>query len=313
MATLIWIEHDGQDYHPSTLQLVKACEGTSKPLVALVLGNEVAEVANKIAHIQGIDEVRTSQAQYYYPFRAEPIAKMIAEQSRGMDAIFALSTTTGKNILPRVAAMLDQNMLTDVIQNLGNGTFLHPIYAGNALAEEQFVDSRIIATIRATAFDKAELSSSPCVIHEVVPQADDARTKIIQQAKRDNSKMDLQSAKVVVSGGRGFGTAENFKLAEAFAQSIGAALGATRAAVDAGFATNEIQVGQTGKIVAPEVYIAIGISGAIQHMAGMKDSKNIVAINKDPDAPIFDVATYGLVADLFEVLPKLMKELSSSF
>lgn len=310
MATLIWIEHDGQNYHPATLQLVKACENSPKPLVALVLGSNVSEVANKVAHIQGIEQVRMANADYYYPFRAEPIAKIIVQQSHDMQAIFALSTTTGKNILPRVAAMLGQNMLTDVIQHHSDSTFLHPIYAGNAIAEEQFTQGKIIATIRATAFEKVGITDSPCNTLQIEAQADDPRTQITQQAKRDSTRPDLQSAKIVVSGGRGFGSAENFKLADDFAQTIGAALGATRAAVDAGFATNEIQVGQTGKIVAPEMYFAIGISGAIQHMAGMKDSKNIIAINKDPDAPIFEIATFGLVADLFEVVPQLIKELS---
>lgn len=310
MSTLLWIEHDGESLNPSVYQLVQAAQQSPKPIVAMVVGHQVEKIANQVARIKGIDRVIFAMAPYYFPFRAEPIAKMIAHCAKDFDVLFAASSTTSKNILPRVAALLDQDMLTDVIQQKGERSFLHPIYAGNAIAQEVFNASKMIATIRTTAFEKAGLNDIPCEIQHIEALPDDTRTRVTNQAKRDNSKPDLQSAKIVVSGGRGFGTAEQFLLAEQFANTIGAALGATRAAVDAGFASNEIQVGQTGKIVAPEVYFAIGISGAIQHMAGMKDSKNIIAINKDPDAPIFDIATYGLVADLFEVIPQLMKELS---
>ncbi|NBX85382.1 MAG: electron transfer flavoprotein subunit alpha/FixB family protein [Gammaproteobacteria bacterium] len=310
MSTLLWIEHDGESLNPSTYQLVQAVQQLPRPIIAMVIGHQVEKIANQVAKIKGIDRVIYAMAPYYFPFRAEPIAKIIAHYAKDSDALFAASSTTSKNIFPRVAALLDRDMLTEVIQQVGEKTFLHPIYAGNAIAQEEFKVSKMIATVRATAFEKAVLNDNTCEIQHIDALPDDTRSKVTKQAKRDNSKPDLQSAKIVVSGGRGFGTAEQFLLAEQFANSIGAALGATRAAVDAGFASNEIQVGQTGKVVAPEVYFAIGISGAIQHMAGMKDSKNIIAINKDPDAPIFDIATYGLVADLFEVIPKIMKELS---
>jgi electron transfer flavoprotein alpha subunit len=310
MSTLLWIEHDGESLNPSTYQLVQAAQQLPRPIVAMVVGHQIEKIVNQVATIKGLDSVIFADVPYYFPFRAEPIAKILAHYATDANALLAASTTTSKNILPRVAAILDRDMLTDVIQQIGESSFLHPIYAGNAIAQEAFQTSKIIATVRTTAYEKASLVDVPCKILNVDALPDDTRSKVTKQAKRDISKPDLQSAKIVVSGGRGFGTAEQFQLAEQFADSIGAALGATRAAVDAGFASNEIQVGQTGKIVAPEVYFAIGISGAIQHMAGMKDSKNIIAINKDPDAPIFDIATYGLVADLFEVIPQLMKELS---
>lgn len=310
MSTLLWIEHDGEAFHPSTYQLVQAAKKFPKPIIALVLGHQIENIAEKVSKIEGVDKVCFADAPYYFPFRAEPISKMIASLASEMKAVLAASSTSSKNIFPRLAALLDQDMLTDVIHQVDEMTFLHPIYAGNAIAQDTFRDSKIIATIRATAYDKTGLADIPCEIQSIDAMPNDERSKVTKQARRDVSKPDLQSAKIVVSGGRGFGTAEQFQLAEQFASSIGAALGATRAAVDAGFASNEIQVGQTGKVVAPEVYFAIGISGAIQHMAGMKDSKNIIAINKDPDAPIFDIATYGLVADLFDVVPKLMKELS---
>ena len=309
MSTLLWIEHDGCSYHPATLSLVKAAANLPKPCVALVVGNQVKEIADTVALIDGIDKVIFADAPYYFPFRAEPIARLIADCAKDFTHICASSSTSSKNIFPRMAAILDSSMLSDVVEIISKNTFIRPIYAGNALAQESFVNGKIIATIRTSAFEKVSLRDSAGDISEIKALADDGRTKVLAQAKRDSETPDLQTAKIVVSGGRGFGDAEKFKMVEQLAHQMDAAVGATRAAVDAGFISNEHQVGQTGKIVAPDLYLAIGISGAIQHLAGMKESKVIVAINKDADAPIFEIATYGLVGDLFTIVPQIMDEL----
>lgn len=309
MSTLLWIEHDGNNFHPSTLNLVNAVQVLPKPCVALVVGQQIKKIVQQVACIQGIDKVIFVEAPYYFPFRAEPVAKMIAAYAKDYSHIVAASSTTSKNIFPRVAALIDTPMLTDVISILSTNSFIRPIYAGNALAQETYQSGKVIATLRTSVFEKTSISSNPCEIQQQEPLPDDERTKVIAQATRDSETPDLQTAKIVVSGGRGFGDAEKFKMVETFAKQLNAGLGATRAAVDAGFISNEHQVGQTGKIVAPELYIAIGISGAIQHLAGMKESKVIVAINKDPDAPIFEIASYGLVGDLFTILPQMMEEI----
>jgi electron transfer flavoprotein alpha subunit len=312
MSTLIWIEHDEINFHPSTRNLVSAAQLLSKPITALVTGKSVQKVAQELSKLHGIQQVLTCEADYYFPFRAEPIAKLIAQVAGDFQNLLALATTTGKNILPRVSALCQQAMLSDVTKIESEKTFVHPIYAGNALAKESFQNAKAIMTIRPSAFDKEIREQSPCNIQTLAPLANDTRTKVLRVAKRDKDKADLQTAKIVVSGGRGLGTKENFKLVEDFANMLGAAVGASRAAVDAGFVANDYQVGQTGKIVAPDLYVAVGISGAIQHLAGMKDSKVIVAINKDPEAPIFEIATYGLVGDLFQLLPELMKKIEMS-
>lgn len=309
MSTLLWIEHDGCSYHPATLNLVHAAASLPKPCVALVLGNQVKEIAKQVSVIKGIDKVVFVDAPYYFPFRAEPIATLLADYAKDFTHICALSSTSSKNIFPRMAALLDNPMLSDVVDIVSEKTFIRPIYAGNALAQETFFQGKVIATIRASAFEKAESGDASSDIIEIKALPDDNRTKVLAQAKRDSETPDLQTAKIVVSGGRGFGDAEKFKMVGQLAHQLNAAVGATRAAVDAGFISNEHQVGQTGKIVAPELYLAIGISGAIQHLAGMKESKVIVAINKDADAPIFEIATYGLVGDLFTIVPQIMDEL----
>lgn len=309
MSTLIWIEHDETDFHPTTRHLVTAALQLGQPITALVLGKSVETVAQSVAQIEGVSKVLTSKASYYFPFRAEPIAKMLAHVALDFESVLAAATTTGKNIMPRMAALCQQPMQSDVVKIISQKTFIRPIYAGNALVQETFLDVKSILTIRASAFDKVITSQTACPIESLEPIADDSRSTVISVAKSDSEQVDLQTARVVVSGGRGLGTAENFKLIEDFAKLLGAAVGASRAAVDAGFVPNDYQVGQTGKIVAPELYIAIGISGAIQHLAGMKDSKIIVALNKDAEAPIFEVADYGLVGDLFVLLPALMKEI----
>ena len=309
MSTLLWIEHDGKSYHPATLNLVKAAQNCPKPCVALVAGDNLQSVTKELALVDGIDEIRVAQASYYFPFRAEPIAALLASCAEEFSHIMAISSTASKNIFPRMAALLDNPMLSDVIAIESTSQFVRPIYAGNVLLKESVESYKCIFTLRASAFDKTSIGSNACPISTISVTKDDTRSQVVTCAQRDAETPDLQTAKIIVSGGRGFGDKEKFKLAEQLALKMGAALGATRAAVDAGYISNEHQVGQTGKIVAPELYIAIGISGAIQHLAGMKDSKIIVAINKDADAPIFEIATYGLVADLFTVVPQILAEL----
>jgi electron transfer flavoprotein alpha subunit len=309
MSTLLWIEHDESNLHPATENLITAAQKLSKPSVALVMGRSVDKIAQDVSKIKGIDKVLICQADYYFPFRAEPIAKLIASEMNNHQNLMALASTTGKNIIPRVSGICRQPMISDVVKIESEKTFVHPIYAGNALAKETFKNSKAIMTIRSTAFEKTNDKQNACSIETLQPLPDDWRSKVLSVAKRHQDEADLQTARVVVSGGRGLGTKENFKLVDDFASSIGAAVGASRAAVDAGFVANDYQVGQTGKIVAPELYIALGISGAIQHLAGMKDSKVIVAINKDPEAPIFEIATYGLVGDIFTILPELKSQI----
>jgi len=310
MSTLLWIEHDGKSIHPASLNLIAAAQSLPGPCKAMVLGHHIQDVVQELSQYQGLDEVLYVDDPQYFPFRAEPMAKTLAHYSQEYEFVLAVSTTQSKNIFPRMAALVDQYMLSDVLEIIDQHTFVRPIYAGNALVKEKLHASKKIFTIRAAAFPKTTLSAKPCPSRAFAKIEDDSTTLVQQSATPDDSTPDLQTAKIVVSGGRGFGNAENFKQVEVLAKVLGAAVGATRAAVDAGFISNEHQVGQTGKIVAPELYIAIGISGAIQHLAGMKDAKNIVAINKDPDAPIFEIATYGLVGDLFTLLPKLIEELS---
>lgn len=309
MSTLIWIEHDENNFHPTTHHLLGAAQQLGQPITALVLGNAVEKVAQAVSQLEGVSKVICSNAPYYFPFRAEPIAKIIAHVAKDYASILSCATTTGKNIMPRVAALCHQPMQSDVVKIVSPKTFIRPIYAGNALIEETFRKGKSILTIRASAFEKLTGTKAACPIEKISPLDDDPRSKVLSVAKPDIEHVDLQTARIVVSGGRGLGSAENFKLIEDFAKLLGAAVGASRAAVDAGFVSNDYQVGQTGKIVAPELYFAIGISGAIQHLAGMKDSKVIVALNKDAEAPIFEVADFGLVGDLFTLLPALMKEI----
>ena len=304
MSTLIWIEHDEFNIHPATSNLIVAATQLAQPVHALVIGANVAKVADEVAQIGGVTKVITCEASYYFPFRPEPLAQLIAATLTHYQSLVALSTTTGKNIVPRVAGLCKQPMLSDVIKILSPTTFVRPIYAGNAISEQSFNNCKAIITIRPTAFEKQNSKQPHCSIEKIEPLPDDKRTEVLTVAKRAN-KTDLQSARIVVSGGRALGSKENFQIINEFAELIGAAVGASRAAVDAGFIANDYQVGQTGKIVAPEVYFALGISGAIQHVAGMKDSKVIVAINKDIDAPIFEIATYGLVGDIFTILPQI--------
>ena len=309
MSTLLWIEHDGTHFHPATLNAVTAAKSLGGICTAIVLGYQVSEIASSVALLEGVDRVLVSEAKYYFPFRAEPVAALLASIAPQFTHIVAASSTHSKNIFPRMAGLMDKPMLSDVLEVLTPKCFVRPIYAGNALAKETFDNDQVILTFRASRFEKATSKNQACPIESISPLADDARTKVLKEPYRHEEKPDLQSARIVVSGGRGFGSQENFQMVEQLADALGAAVGATRAAVDAGFISNDYQVGQTGKIVAPELYIAIGISGAIQHLAGMKDSKTIVAINRDADAPIFEIASYGLVGDLFSLVPEMIKEL----
>ena len=309
MSTLIWIEHDGNHYHPATLNLLTAAQQLSQPVTALLAGQSLQKIADELSKLHGIHRIICCEADYYFPFRAETIAKLMAHFASDFQNFLALATTTGKNIFPRFAGLCRQGMLSDVTEIVQEGTFIHPIYAGNALAQETILQGPVILTIRPSAFPAVMRQQSPCDIQYLPAVSDDNRTQVLSFSKKQGDKPDLQTAKIVVSGGRGLGTVEDFKIIEDFASLMGAAVGASRAAVDAGFVPNDFQVGQTGKIVAPDLYFAIGISGAIQHLAGMKDSKVIIAINKDNEAPIFEIATYGLVGDLFSILPELTQKI----
>lgn len=310
MSTLLWIEHDGQHYHPASLNLVEAAKQFQQDIVAVVMGQDISEIATELSRLDGLSKVIVIEGSFFFPFKAEVIAKTLFDLSADYDVFLACATSQGKNMLPRFAGLMGHGMLSDIIEIRNKHTFVHPIYAGNALAVSESHQEKLIASIRTSVFKKTSINTQTCPIELMSLGQDDARVRVTAQAKRDMEKIDLQTARVVVSGGRGLGAKENFKLIDELAKLIGAAIGATRAAVDAGFVTNECQVGQTGKIVAPELYIAVGISGAIQHIAGMKDSKIIVAINSDPDAPIFEIASFGLVGDLFQILPMINQALA---
>lgn len=272
----------------------------------LVTGSSSGEVAKQAAGIAGVSKVLHSDAPHYaYPL-AENIAPLVASVGKNYSHILATATTTGKDIMPRVAALLDVSQVSEIVQIISPDTFVRPIYAGNALETVQSVENIKVVTLRQTAF-KAAGTGGSATIETLAPLADSGLSSFVEITESKSERPELTSARVVVSGGRGMGSAENFKQLEKLADILGAGIGASRAAVDAGFVPNDYQVGQTGKIVAPELYIAVGISGAIQHLAGMKDSKVIVAINKDESAPIFEVADYGLVAQWQEALPELEK------
>ncbi|MET3999794.1 FAD-binding protein [Marinobacterium sp. MBR-109] len=305
MSILILTEHDNQSLKPVTLSLVTAAQQIGGDIDLLVAGENCQPVADAAAAIAGVHKVIVADNAAYAHQLAENISKLVVELADGYSHILAPGTTTGKNALPRVAALLGVNQLSDIIAVESADTFKRPIYAGNAIATVKSADAVKVMTVRGTAFDAAEVSGGSATIEacSAVHQHDDVSFVGEELAKSD--RPELTAASIVVSGGRGMGNGENFNLLNSVADKLGAAVGASRAAVDAGFVPNDMQVGQTGKMVAPELYIAVGISGAIQHLAGMKDSKIIVAINKDEEAPIFQVADYGLVGDLFEAVPEL--------
>ena len=304
MAILVIAEHDNQQLKPATLNTVNAASQLNQPISILVIGSDCQAVAEQASAVSGVDTILVADNAAYQHQLAENTAKLIAELASDFDYVIAAGTTTGKNTLPRVAALLDVAKISDIVAVKSPDTFVRPIYAGNALATIQSLDSKKVITVRTSAFDAAGTDGSatitPCgLVHA------NAQSEFVSEELAVSERPELTAASVIISGGRGMGNGENFSLLEKVADKLGAAVGASRAAVDAGFVPNDMQVGQTGKIVAPDLYIAVGISGAIQHQAGMKDSKVIVAINKDEEAPIFQIADYGLVADLFEVLPEL--------
>lgn len=308
MTALVLAEHDNAHLRASTLNTITAAAKAGGEVHVLVCGHNCAPAAQQAAKVAGVAKVLVADAPHFADGLAENVAEQVLALAKNYTHVLAPATAYGKNIMPRVAAKLDCAQVSDIIGVESPDTFTRPIYAGNAIATVQSPDPIKVITARPTNFDAApEGGSAP--IENVTPAPDTGLSRFVSREVAKSDRPELQGAKVVVSGGRGLGSAENFKLLEALADKLGAALGASRAAVDAGFAPNDWQVGQTGKVVAPQLYIAIGISGAIQHLAGMKDSKVIVAINKDPDAPIFQVADYGLVADLFEAVPQLVKEL----
>jgi electron transfer flavoprotein alpha subunit len=304
MAILVYVEHDNQELKSDSLKLINAACQIDTDVHALVAGSDCQGVAEQAANVVGVTKVFVADNAQYQHQLAENIAELVAELGSAYSHILAPATTTGKNFLPRVAALLDVAQLSDVIKVVSADTFIRPIYAGNALATVQSSDAIKVMTVRTAAFDAAATgNSAPIEACAVVKDA--TKSSFIKAELTKSERPELSAASVIISGGRGMQNGENFKLLEGIADKLGAAMGASRAAVDAGFVPNDMQVGQTGKIVAPQLYIAVGISGAIQHLAGMKDSKVIVAINKDEEAPIFQVADYGLVGDLFTVLPEL--------
>ncbi|MFT5654284.1 MAG: electron transfer flavoprotein alpha subunit, partial [Psychromonas sp.] len=287
-----------------TNKLVHAALGVSSDIVVLVAGSGCAAIAEEAAKISGVSKVILADNAVYEHQLPENIAELVVEVSADYSHVFAAATTTGKNFMPRVAALLDVAQISDIIKVESSDTFVRPIYAGNAIATVQSSDSKIIVTVRAASFDAAANAGNASIeLLDTVKISE--KSSYVSAELTVSERPELTAADVIISGGRGMQNGENFALLNGIADKLGAAIGASRAAVDAGFVPNDMQVGQTGKIVAPQLYIAVGISGAIQHLAGMKDSKVIVAINKDEEAPIFSVADYGLVGDLFDVLPQL--------
>ncbi|MDR3450963.1 MAG: FAD-binding protein [Alphaproteobacteria bacterium] len=310
MTTLILAEHDNKTLKPVTLHVVTAAAKLGQPVTLLVAGKDCAGVAQQGAAIAGVSEVLHADDAAYANFLAENMAALIAKLAGGYSHILAPATSFGKNILPRAAGLCDCAQISDIMAIESADTFVRPIYAGNAIATVQSKDKIKFITVRGTAFDAAAATGGTASVKKIDAAGESGLSSFVGAELSKSERPELTAARIVVSGGRGVGSGENFKtVIEPLADKLGAAVGASRAAVDAGYVPNDYQVGQTGKVVAPDLYIAIGISGAIQHLAGMKSSKTIVAINKDPDAPIFAVADYGLVADLFVAVPELIKAL----
>jgi electron transfer flavoprotein alpha subunit len=309
MTTLVIAEHDNVQLKSATFHTVAAALLLSNGVDVLVTGSGARAVADQVARIEGVNHVLLIDAPHLADGLAENVAAQVTALATNYSHVFFPATAAGKNTAPRVAAKLDASQISDVIAIDSADTFQRPIYAGNAIATVQTSDAVKVATIRTTAFEAAKAEGGRAPVMEMEAVADTGLSTFVRRQIAVSDRPDLTAARVVVSGGRGLGSAESFALLDPLAEKLGAAIGASRAAVDSGFAANDLQVGQTGKIVAPELYLAIGISGAIQHLAGMKDSRVIVAVNKDPEAPIFGVADYGIVGDLFEVVPALVKAL----
>ena len=309
MSVLVIAEHDNQSVKSATLNTVAAAAKIGGDIVVLVAGSNCGAAAAAAAAIAGVKKVLAVDAPHYKDQLAENIAPLVGGLASGYTHVLLPANSFGKNLAPRVAALLDLAQISDIVSVVSADTFVRPIYAGNALATVQSKDRIKIITVRTTGFDAVSANGGSGAMETLQAGADAGLSSLVGRALTKSERPELTSARVVVSGGRGMGSGDNFKILEPLADKLGAAMGASRAAVDAGFVPNDWQVGQTGKIVAPELYIAVGISGAIQHLAGMKDSRVIVAINKDEEAPIFQVADYGIVGDLFKIVPELVKEL----
>lgn len=310
MAILVYAEHDNKELKKATLNTITAASKIGGDIVVLVAGLGCEAVAEQAAKVAGVSKVLCASNAAFEHQLAENVAKLVVSLAGDYSHIVAPATTTGKNFLPRVAALLDVNMLTDVTAVIDAETFERPIYAGNAIATVKDTESKKVITVRTTAFDAAAAEGGAASIEQVSAGEDAGKSKFVGEELAKSDRPELTAAEIVVSGGRALGSGENFtKYIEPLADKLGAAMGASRAAVDAGYVPNDLQVGQTGKIVAPNLYIAAGISGAIQHLAGMKDSKVIVAINNDPEAPISQVADYFLEGDIFTILPELTSKL----
>ncbi|MBT7952423.1 MAG: electron transfer flavoprotein subunit alpha/FixB family protein [Gammaproteobacteria bacterium] len=311
MSILVIAEHDNNVIKSATLNTVTAASQLGDEIVVLVAGHNSGAAAEAAASIAGVNKVAHVDDAQYEHVLAEAFAPLVVSIAADASHILAPASTFGKNIIPRIAALLDVAAITDISKVESADTFVRPIYAGNAMATVQSSDNIKVMTIRTTAFDAAATDGGSATVESVAASPATGLSAFVRQELTKSERPELTSAGIIISGGRGFGSEENFALLNEVADKLGAAIGASRAAVDAGYAPNDYQVGQTGKIVAPDLYIAVGISGAIQHLAGMKDSKVIVAVNKDEEAPIFEVADYGLVADLFQVLPELSTALDN--
>ncbi len=309
MTILVIAEHDNAEIKPATLNTVTAAGQIGGDVDVLVAGHGCAPAGDAAARIAGVKRVRVADAPAYEHQLAENLAPLIVELAADYSHVLAPATTFGKNLMPRAAALLDVAQISDIAEVVSADTFVRPIYAGNAMAKVQSSDSIKLITVRTTKFDAAAHEGGSAAVESVAGTEDTGLAKFLGQDLTKSERPELTTASVVISGGRGMQSGDNFAMLDRIADKLGAAVGASRAAVDAGFVPNDYQVGQTGKVVAPDLYVAVGISGAIQHLAGMKDSKVIVAINNEEEAPIFQVADYGLVADLFQALPELEKEL----
>ena len=310
MAVLLIAEHNNKELRPFTLNAATAASQIDADVHAVIIGQNSSEAAKQLSELPVVKKVLSVEATHYENFTAENFSPVIVKLAENYSHIVCSANTFGKNLMPRIAAHLDTSQVSDIIKVISPDTFLRPIYAGNAFATIKSNDAKKCVTIRPTSFDPCESSGGSASIEKVEASEEFSNTKFIKREEIKSDRPELGTARIVVSGGRGMQSGDNFKLITEVADKLGAAIGASRAAVDAGYISNDHQVGQTGKVVVPDLYIAIGISGAIQHLAGMKESKVIVAINKDGEAPIFSVADYGLEADLFEVLPQFMEELN---
>jgi len=309
MALLVIAEHSNSELKPATLNTVAAAAAIGGDIHVLVAGSGAKPAADAAAQIAGVTKVLLAEAPIYEHRLAEDLAALVVKLAPGYSHVLAPATTSGKNFMPRVAALLDVAQISDISAVVSADTFVRPIYAGNALATVQSKDATKVITVRGTGFPAAAATGGSAAVETIEAGAASGLSRFLGQELSKSERPELTAARVIISGGRGMQNGENFKMLEEVADKLGAAVGASRAAVDAGFVPNDYQVGQTGKIVAPELYVAVGISGAIQHLAGMKDSKVIVAINKDEEAPIFQIADYGLVGDLFKLIPELSAEL----